>query len=403
MKILYVHQYFNTPKDGGSIRSYHLAKGLVENGHEVSMISAHNGPSKTERIDGIIVHYLNVPYNNRFGFLKRIWAFMKFVRLAQRVVDRLCKDSRFDVAYVVTTPLTTGLIALHIKKKHNVPYYFEVGDLWPEAPIKIGAIKNSLLKKRLYDFEKKCYFEAQKVVALSPSIRNYIASTSPETQVNVLPNFSDNDFFQPVRKLHHFSRSNPLKIGYIGTFGVANHLDFLVDVAQLCEQQDIPVEFNLMGDGATFEKTEKAVKKLRNTKVYPFGDKESVKTLLEDQDAIYVSFKNLEILNTGSPNKFFDGLAAGKLIIINFGGWIRNIVEKHDCGFYHDPLAPEEFVRKIKVFLKDTTLISAYQNNARAVAENYYDKNLQVRKLIKILNNEKKLDISDSEVYILTA
>ena len=34
MKILYLHQYFLTPEQGGAIRSYHLAKALVDAGHD---------------------------------------------------------------------------------------------------------------------------------------------------------------------------------------------------------------------------------------------------------------------------------------------------------------------------------------------------------------------------------
>lgn len=403
MKILYVHQYFKTPREGGSVRSYHLAKGLVENGHEVTMITAHDGPATTKTVDSITVHYLHVPYANRYGFVRRIWAFMKFVLLARKLADKLCRAIRFDLAYVMTTPLTTGFIAFHLKEKYNIPYYFEVGDLWPEAPIKMGAVKNSFLKKQLYLFEKKCYFEAQKVVALSPAIRNYIEATSPETQVNVLPNFSDNEFFRPIPRLHHFTETSPLKIGYIGTFGAANQLEFLVDVARSCEQHKVPVEFNLMGEGACAKRIRRQARGLGNMRFHEFGNSKKVKSLLQAQDAVYVSFKNLEILNTGSPNKFFDGLAAGKLIVVNFGGWIRNVIEKNDCGFYHDPLAPEEFVRKIRVFLKEPRLLTKYQKNARTLAENYYDKNLQVKKLMKILNNEKKFGVSDSEVYILTA
>lgn len=400
MKILYVHQYFKTPEEGGSIRSYHLAKGLVDQGHQVTMITAHHDRPQVKKIAGIEVHYLKVPYSNHFGFLRRITAFLKFVMLARKAVNNLEKH---DLAYVMTTPLTTGLIALHIKRKWNIPYYFEVGDLWPEAPIKMGAIKNGLLKRMLYRFEKKCYFEAQRVIALSPAIRNYIEVSSPETKVHVLPNISDNAFFEPVHKLQQFSNTNPFKIGYFGTFGVANHLNFLLAAAQVCQEHGLPVYFTLMGDGATYKKIRSRAKSIKNVRVLPFGNSKEVKALLEQQDAVYVSFKNLEILNTGSPNKFFDGLAASKLIIINFGGWIRNVIDKNNCGFYHDPLKPEEFARKIGVFLKDPKLLMKYQKQSRKLAEAYYDKELQVKKLLKILTNEKKLDISDSEVYILTA
>lgn len=404
MKILYVHQYFKTPEEGGSLRSYYLAKGLVNKGHEVHMITAHDGPAGTREIDGIHVHYLRVPYSNYFGFLRRILAFLAFVRLGKRTADTLCKKYRFDLAYVMTTPLTTGLIAMHIKEAHNVPYYFEVGDLWPEAPIKMGAIRNALLKRKLYLFERKCYFEAQRVVALSPAIRNYIESISPETKVHVLPNIADTTFFQPEYRLpKHFTRENPLRVAYIGTFGAANHLEFLIQAAKSCQEGQFPVEFSLMGDGATYPKIKQLASGLKNITLYPYGNADAVRELLQKQDAVYVSFKNIEILNTGSPNKFFDGLAAGKLIIINFGGWIRNVIEENDCGFYYDPLNPEEFLRKINVFLKDPELLIRYQSQARRLADSYYEKDLQVNKLLKIFNNEKKLDISESEVYILTA
>lgn len=401
MKILYIHQYFRTPEEGGCLRSYHLAKGLVELGHEVSMITTHNLHKGNEKIAGIDVHYLKIPYGNEMGFVRRIWAFLRFVFQTKRLTRSL--NRRYDLAYVMTTPLTTGLLALHVKKKYDLPFYFEVGDLWPEVPIKMGVIKNPILKRLLYRFEKRCYFESQKVIALSPAIRNHIEAHTPETKVHVVPNFSDIDFFEPDQKLQQFTEHNPLKIAYIGTFGTANHLSSLLKVAAACLEKNIPVSFTLMGNGADFSRISHSSKKLSNLKVLPFGNSAKVKAVLEAQDAVYVSFKNIEILNTGSPNKFFDGLAAGKLIVLNFGGWVRDLVDKHRCGFYHDPEDPLSFVRKIEVFIKQPDLLLQYQKNARAMAEQYYSKALQVQKLAKILSNEKHLSLNDSEVYILTA
>ena len=401
MKILYVHQYFNTPTEGGCIRSYHLAKGLVDAGHEVTMITGHNHKSGLEIIDGINVHYLKIPYKNQFGFARRMWAFYQFVQRSKKAIKKL--NQKFDLGYVMTTPLTTGFIALFIKSHLHIPYYFEVGDLWPEAPIKMGAVKNELLKKWLYQFERKCYTEAQKVIALSPAIRNYIEATCPQTKVHVVTNFADIDFFEKSRKLQKFNHQNPIKVGYFGTFGPANQLSSLIAAAKACEEHEIPVHFTLMGTGKEAALIQDLSSELSNVSILPFGSANEVKEVLEEQDAVYVSFKNLEILNTGSPNKFFDGLAAGKLIIINFGGWIRSIVDKHKCGFHHYPNEPMDFVRKIEAFIKEPALLDTYQKNSRDLAESYYSKDLQIKKLLKILENEKHLSVSDSEVYILTA
>ena len=41
MKIIYLHQYFNTPETAGGTRSYEFAKRLVKMGHEVMMITSY--------------------------------------------------------------------------------------------------------------------------------------------------------------------------------------------------------------------------------------------------------------------------------------------------------------------------------------------------------------------------
>jgi len=45
----------------------------------------------------------------------------------------------------MTTPLTVGLLALIIKRKRKIPFYFEGGDLWPEAAVQMGIIRNPVL------------------------------------------------------------------------------------------------------------------------------------------------------------------------------------------------------------------------------------------------------------------
>ncbi|MEQ9303264.1 MAG: glycosyltransferase WbuB, partial [Marinoscillum sp.] len=64
MRILYVHQYFKTPEEGGCLRSYHLAKGLVEAGHKVTMLTGHSKHAGQQEIAGIDVHYFKIPYSN---------------------------------------------------------------------------------------------------------------------------------------------------------------------------------------------------------------------------------------------------------------------------------------------------------------------------------------------------
>ena len=49
MRILYLHQYFNTPAMSGGTRSYEMARRLVAAGHEVHMITPKTHPSSLEK------------------------------------------------------------------------------------------------------------------------------------------------------------------------------------------------------------------------------------------------------------------------------------------------------------------------------------------------------------------
>src|SRR5690242_8330474 len=124
VKVLILHQHFKTPQSGGAIRSYYLATALVRKGVETVVITAHNERQhKTEVLEGITIHYLPVPYDNRFGFNRRVYSFLRFVMKAAAVA-RHHKDA--DLCYAISTPLTTGLAARMIRRSHRIPYIFEV-------------------------------------------------------------------------------------------------------------------------------------------------------------------------------------------------------------------------------------------------------------------------------------
>jgi glycosyltransferase involved in cell wall biosynthesis len=390
MKVLYIHQYFRTPEEGGAIRSYYLAKGLVEHGIEVELITAHNKlHAETTIIDGIKVHYLPVFYDNEQGFIKRVYAFYKFMRLARKKARKI---THVDVCYATSTPLTIGLSALKIKQDLDIPYFFEVRDLWPEAPFQMGVIKNRYLKKYLKYLEKQVYKNASQIVALSPGIKQQIDLEQPGKPVTVIPNMSDIEFFVPEEKQPEleelFQVQEKFVISYFGTMGLANHLEYLLAVANEALKANLPVQFFIIGMGSQLERLKYLVKHfgLTNVRFLPFQNKFNLKRVLNVTDAAYVSFARKPILETNSPNKFFDALAAGKMIITNTKGWVKDIVERNDCGFYYDPDEPKTFVNLIKPFIKEKQRLQLSQDNSRTVAETQFAKAAQVKKLVELLS-----------------
>jgi glycosyltransferase involved in cell wall biosynthesis len=89
-------------------------------------------------------------------------------------------------------------------------------------------------------------------------------------------------------------------------------------------------------------------------------------------------------MKLNSPNKFFDALASGKMVITNTKGWIHDLVKENDCGFYLDPENPQDFISMIKPFLVKSQLLKQ-QDNARKLAEKSFDKDKRIKELLNFL------------------
>jgi glycosyltransferase involved in cell wall biosynthesis len=389
MKILYLHQYFMKPEKGGAIRSYHLAKALAKAGHDVVLITSHNEKHyRVEKLEGFIVHYLPVYYDNKLGFLGRIQAFIRFSFQSYQLAKGI---PGIDLCYAASTPLTIGIPALLLKWKSNIPFYFEVGDLWPEAPIQMGVIKNPILKKILYGLEKKIYREADKIIPVSPGMQKGVELVIDGKSMEMIPNLADCDFFKPdfpdELLLREYHLQGKFVITYFGAVGKSNHLEYLIEIAKECKEKGLEkIKFLLAGKGSELQKIEIMATEygLDNLLFLGFRNKEEIKKILSVTDATYTSFAKISILQTNSPNKFFDSLAAGKLSIVNTSEWLRELVEENACGFYADPEKPEDFISGISPFLNDPTLLQQYKSNARALAEKEFSVEVLSKKFTKM-------------------
>lgn len=393
MKIIYIHQYFKTFAEGGSSRSYYLAKALVEQGCQVELITGYSEKQYHKKdIDGITVHYLPVFYDNTLGFLGRIWAFLKFALKAYRLAASI---TQADICYATSTPLTVGMIALALKWLKGVPFYFEVRDLWPLAPIQMGVIRNKLLKKFLYLLEKAIYKEAEQIVALSPGMATYIAKLTDASKINIIPNIADTDFFgsfdkKPVTIIKSFPRK--FTITYFGAVGKVNQLEYLIKAARYFQDKNInEVFFQVIGKGQEWENIQDLAfeYKLANIQFIPHLNKYKLREVLKDSQAVYVSFALKPVLETSSPNKFFDSLAAGKLCIVNTEGWIKEMIEEKGCGFYADPNNPRELLKKLLPYLADGQLMEAAQASARSLAHTDFSRCSLTGQFVRLFIPEK--------------
>ena len=401
MRIIYLHQYFNTNDMPGSTRSFELSKKLVENGHKVYLITSKRDKHQLKKSgwtkeSGIDVYWAPVSYSNNMSFLRRIFSFLSFSIKSLKVA--LSIDA--DLIYATSTPLTIAIPAIIFSKVKAKPMVFEVRDLWPELPIAVGALKSSFAKFLALYLEKLSYKNSKKIITLSNGMKEGIIKKGyPANQVNVITNLSNTRVYEEIEKTKDLGiRINnyipqPLDklVIYTGAFGHVNDVKYLINIAAVLKNINSKIKFIIAGEGVEKRNIFSMAKELGvlDSSVFITDPLEKSKIPLLYSKASVVSslFINLEELWNNSANKFFDGLAAGKPIMINYSGWQRLLLEKYNAGFYvpfDDHIKGAEILNKI---VNNDELNKNMGDSAKKLADQHFAIDIQYPKFENVLKS----------------
>ena len=89
-----------------------------------------------------------------------------------------------------------------------------------------------------------------------------------------------------------------------------------------------------------------------------------------------VPLKGTPILDTSSPNKFFESLAAGTPIVQNTNGWMKDYIEINKVGFTLDPNSPKDLASLLIDIADKNVNIEAMSNNALNCAKKDFDQSV---------------------------
>jgi glycosyltransferase involved in cell wall biosynthesis len=378
VRIIYLHQYFNTPEMAGSTRSYEIARRLVAAGHTVDLVTSWRQPAETKgwrqtEVAGMRVHWLAVPYSNQMGYRSRISAFLRFAMGAAVRASNL----QGDVIFASSTPLTIALSAVYTARRKRIPMVFEVRDLWPELPIAVGALKNPLLRLAARWLERFAYSQSARVVALSPGMAAGVARTGyPGGRIIVIPNGCDLAFFERnIERGRAFRQrlgisNDRIVVGYAGTLGRINGVGYLVHVAAALKA-DHRFVFLLIGEGQERVQIEAAAREHdvlnRNLIMHGKIAKTGMADVFSGLDVATSLFLPIPEMESNSANKFFDALAAGCCVAINYGGWQAELLNEAGAGVRLSR-DPQSAARQLQSLADDPERLKAAGRKARLLA-----------------------------------
>lgn len=399
MRLLYIHQYFTFPQSSGGTRSYDLSKAFVAHGIDVTIITTsammkdlHN-PDKKRWIyiekEGIKFWILDSSYDQKMSITRRLIAFFGFLWFGTFKGLRI----KADIVLATSTPFTVAIPAIIKKVFHKTPYIFEVRDVWPEGPIKLGYIKNKVFIWLLHEYERLIYKNAVKIVALSTGMKHNISTRYKAIhKIEVIPNISEVNRFADLSHKVDLNINLQAKkaVLYAGTMGPVNNIIYVAKFAELLKEiNQLNIVFLIVGDGNEKKQIQEycVAKGLLNLNVF-FIDKISKNALPYlystcTMGSSYVLDNKIKWDN--SANKFFDTLAAGRPILINHRGWQAELIEAENIGYILPPHPNLEDARQFADYIFNDALLLEQGRNARKIAMEQFSLEVASEKYLTIL------------------
>ena len=384
MRIVYFHQYFATRDSAAATRSFEIARRLVRRGHQVTVVSrdtreaaARRGLVGRERIDGIDVIYIRMPYSNYYSMPMRIASFLGFM-LAASVAGLVLP--RPDVVFATSTPLTIGVPGLLTARIKRAPFVFEIRDLWPDVPIALGVLRNKRLIWIARALEAALYNGAERVIVLSEGSRDALLEQGIDgAKIVFAPNASDLDLFSPGNADRGFRERHGLRDKFValytGAMGRANGTDQLADAAALLRAAgEEAVALVAIGDGSERPRLEERRRRERldNLLLLPPMPKRELAGIVGAADVTLTLFAPYPVLQTNSPNKLFDSLAAGRPVVLNLDGWLRRTVAEADAGVYVPAGDGEALAVALAALAREPDVVREMGVRAHALAESSF-------------------------------
>jgi len=409
MKILLIHQYFKEADVTGGARFNEMTRIWKEQGHDITVLAGDlDGQSSEKRSeykknfvtkkiqDGIEVFRCNVSESYNKSFLGRLWGYFSFV-FSSTYAGLFKVKGKYDVILVTSPPLFVGITAYVLSVFKRTPFLFEVRDLWPESAIDTGILKNKVIIKFAYWFEKFIYKKAKLINVLTPAFHIKLVRDKgvPKEKLIEIPNAADFEMSDDL--LNHFDYKQFRKelgwddkfvITYVGAHGVANGLHQINETAVLLKETN--VHFVLIGNGMKKEELKAQARSLNLTNVSyldAMPKKEVLKYVLASDMGASVLIKN-DTFKTVYSNKTFDYMSCKRPILMAIDGVSRELVEKANAGVFVEPENPHDFAAKIQQYMINAELKSEQGKNGYEYAKKYFDRNYLA---LKYLDELKKV------------
>ena len=386
MRILLINQTFYPDVAATAQHGHDLARHLVAEGHEVSVIAYRSiygkaGPALPARdtVDGIEIHRVGRSIYGKAGLLARTTDFAIFYL---HTVVRALTLPKHDVCICFTTPPFIALLGLLLRILRGTRFVYWVMDLYPDVLVSTGVLRERSLTTRLLDWVNGLALRgADATVVLGRCMERRVLDkgVAPGSleRINV---WSDLDERPEIARSDNayrreWSVGDRVLVMYSGNFGIGHDVATFVDGMERLAS-DPRILFAFVGDG---KRKPELIAELRRRGLANFveADYQPRERLAELLSAADVHLASMQDGWAGVmvPSKLYGTLAVGRPVI-----WVGSeeseaalVIKEAECGRAVRPGDGAAFADAVRTLASDEPLRAAMGARARQAMFDRWD------------------------------
>ena len=390
MKILEMSSYYEPEQVASSHLTKDLEEAYIQEGFDLEIITPIPSRGVTKDIRG---KYKNIKYEEKYGGKVKIYRFAMFAEgknpLLRALRYLLCnvahlyhglRAKNIDVVFIGSTPPTQGAMAALLSKVKKINIIYSLQDVFPDSLVGTGLTRQGSLLWRIGRvIEDFTYRNADKIIVISDDIKkNIMAKGVPESKIQVIYNWVDENAVQPVRcqdnKLFDEFGLNrdDFHVVYAGNLGHAQNIDILINAAYALRDYT-HIKFTIFGTGGLEKELRQSAGQLKLTNLLflPLQPTDRISEVYSLGNVCIVSCQPGLGLSA-MPSKTWNIMSSGTAVIASFdaGSELQRIIETNRLGLfcpagdvgavvagilkmYHSPEMCKEFGQNGRTFIVD--------------------------------------------------
>ncbi|MEJ2598053.1 MAG: glycosyltransferase family 4 protein, partial [Anaerolineales bacterium] len=305
MRILFFAQCYAPEEVSAAVLITELAVDLAQKEHQVAFVTgAPNYPYgcvypgyrnrfyQEELLDGVRVIRTWSYISPHKSFWPRILHYGTFSATA--LLGGLLAGKP-DILVSYSPPLPLGLSVGLLSRLWRVPWVLQLEDLYPDAAVAAGMLRNRYAIKFFGWMERFLYRQATHISLISEGFRrNLLGKGVPDEKITLIPVWADPNLVKPMPKENNFRKRhglvNKFVVMYAGNIGLTSCLEDVLSASAILKE-DADIRFVIIGEGVKKTGLQEMAqnKSLDNTLFLPYQPREDFSEMLASADLSLVT------------------------------------------------------------------------------------------------------------------